>query len=152
MSTGKKSKSFVVQVLDGENVVHAEKVKGIKERDALVWSLADLYSAVDIELQEEKEEFMFTEIPTIPVLEEDEADEFFEDNQALVYSRILQAVEEGIRADRESIRLFELNGTGVYITSLKSNWKSGVDQALKYYISTEEYDKCIVARQLMLKL
>jgi hypothetical protein len=153
MSAGKKnSKSFLVQVMDGENVVHSENVKGVKERDALVWSLADLYSAVDIELKDVEEEFRFTEIPSIPVLEEEEADEFFEDNQSMVYNRILQAVEEGVRAERDSIRLFELNGTGVYITSTKSNWKSGVTQALEYFISTEEYDRCIVARQLMQKL
>ena len=84
--------------------------------------------------------------------QEEEADEFFEDNQDFVYSRILEAVEEGIRATRESIRLFELNGTGVYITSQKEEWKNGVHQALDYFVAVEQYDKCIIARQILHKL
>ena len=142
-----------IQVMDGPHVVHEESVKNMKSRDEVVWRLADLYNAIDIEVKDIKQdEFRFTEIPSIPVLEEEEADEFFEDNKDFVYERILQAVEEGVRAERDVIRLFELNGTDVYITSEKVDWKNGVQQALDYYISVEQYDKCITARQLMLKL
>ena len=54
--------------------------------------------------------------------------------------------------NQETIRLFELNGTDVYITSNKEDWKNGVEQALEYYVQKEQYDKCIQARQLMSKL
>ena len=153
-SMGKKNKKvYTIQVMDGPHVVHEESVKNMKSRDEVVWRLADLYNAIDIEVKDIKQdEFRFTEIPSIPVLEEEEADEFFEDNKDFVYERILQAVEEGVRAERDVIRLFELNGTDVYITSEKVDWKNGVQQALDYYISVEQYDKCITARQLMLKL
>jgi hypothetical protein len=152
-STGKRKKTHHVEVLDGTISVHKESVTGIKERDELVWRLADLYGALDIEVVDEPaEEFKFTPIPSIPVLEEEEADEFFDDNSEFVYDRILQAVEEGVRSKRDSIRLFELNGTDIYITSNKKDWKGGVQQALEYFISVEQYDKCIVARQLMLRL
>lgn len=144
-----KSKTYTIEVLDGDRVVHKETADNIKERDAVLWKLADLYDVLDIEVKDIKDEFKFTEIPNIPVLEEDEAEEFFDSNSEFVYERILQAVEEGIKLRRDSIRLFELNGTGVYITSNKSDWKEGVQQALDYYISVEDYDKCVTARQLL---
>ena len=153
VSTGKKKKTYHIEVVDGSISVHKESVNSIQERDELVWQLADLYGVLDIEITDEKtDEFKFTEIPSIPVLEEEEANEFFDDNKDFVYDRILQAVEEGVISKRDSIRLFELNGTDVYITSNKKDWKSGVQQALEYFASVEQYNKCIVARQLMLKL
>lgn len=153
-STGKKnSRTFTIEVLDGQAIIHTEAADGVKKRDEVVWKLADLYGALDIEMVEAKPaEFKFTEIPSIPVLEENEADDFFEDNQEFVYARILQAVEEGIRAHRDSIRLFELNGTGVFITSDKEDWKNGVQQSLEYFVAVEQYDKCIVARQILQRL
>ena len=153
-SIGKKGKKkYNIQVVDGEHLIHEEVTQTLKSRDEAVWKLADLYGAVDIEMKDLKDdEFKFAEIPSIPVLEEEEADEFFEDNSDFVYERILQAVEEGVRSQRGSIRLFELNGTGVYITSEKVEWKNGVQQAMDYYIAVEDYAKCIVARQLLTKL
>lgn len=149
-----KKNVFWVEVLDGSRSVHSETVRGIKNRDELVWKLADLYNIDDIDIRDAKaqDDFKYSEIPSIPVLEEDEADEFFENNSVFVYDRILGAVSEGVTQGLDSIRLFELNGTGVYITSKKSDWRNGVQQALDYFISIEDYTKCIVARQLMLKL
>lgn len=143
---------YTIVVLDGADVVHSEEVSTIKHRDATVWKLADLYGVVDIEMKHEKAIPKFAEIPSIPVLEESEADVFFEENCELVYGRIIQAVSEGLRFGRESIRLFELSGTNVYITSDKPDWKTGVQQALDYYVSVEQYDDCIKARQLLTKL
>lgn len=145
-SSGKK---YLIEVLEGNTTMHSEVAKDLANRDRIVWSLADLYNTVDIEMKDDKEEdFKFSAIPSIPVLEEDEADEFFEENKELVYTRILQAVEEGLESGRDSIRLFELNGTGVYITSNRLDWKEGVSQALDYFLYMEDYDKCVQARQL----
>lgn len=149
-----KKNVFMVEVFNGNDSIHSETVKGIKDRDELVWRLADLYNIDDIEIKDLKAQdtFRYSEIPSIPVLEEAEADDFFESNSVFVYDRILQAVAEGVTQGVDSIRLFELNGTGVYITSNRSDWRNGVQQALDYFISIEDYSKCIVARQLMLKL
>lgn len=153
-STGKngKSKKYLIEVLDGDRIMYTETVNGVVDRDKAVWNLAELYDILDIDLREGKEDFKLAEIPTIPVLEEEEAEEFFEDNNEFVYERILEAVAEGIQLKRETIRLFELNGTGVYITSNRADWKNGVQQALDYYITMEQYDKCIIARQLLLDI
>jgi hypothetical protein len=154
--TGKKAnkKVFVVTVLDGLVPIHSESVHGVGERDKLVWKLADLYGAIDIEIQEteREDEFKYSEIPSIPVLEESEAEEFFETNKEIVFGRIVKAVEEGVKMQLKTIRVFELNGTGVYITSKVDDWKSGVEEALEYYVSTEQYKKCIKVKQLLSKL
>ena len=143
-------KTYDIEVMDGESVLHSETVQGLQSRDRVVWDLADTYGAVDIEMREDKEaEFKFTEIPSIPVLEEEEASDFFEDNNDFVYDRLIQAVQEGIQSGRQSIRLFELNGTGVFMTSNKADWQKGVQQALDYFEIIEDYDKCILARQLL---
>ena len=148
----KKSESFTIDVVDGENLIHSESVKGLKERDRIVWKLADLYGAMDIEIVQSKEEFKFSEVPSIPVLEEDEAELFFEENCEFVYNRILQAVEEGVKSGSDTINLFELNGSGVCITSDKINWRQGVQQALDYFEVSELYSRCIRARQLLSQL
>lgn len=156
VSGTKRTRKFIVQVSDGNELVHEEIVTNVADRDALVWKLADLYSCVDIEMKDDSmeiiEEFRFSEIPSIPVLEEEEADIFFEEECDLVYNRIIQAVDEGVKMNQELIRLFELNGTDVYITSKKEDWKNGVEQALEYFVQKEQYDKCIAARQLLSKL
>ena len=151
--TRKKGNSFIVEVLEGTHSVHKEEVRGIKKRDEIVWKLADLYGAVDIEIVDEPQaEFKFSEIPSIPVIEEEEADEFFEDNQELVYERIVQAVQEALFMGMDSIRLFELNGTDVYMTSNRKDWKTGLEQAINYYVKKEAYEKCIAIKQLIAKL
>jgi len=150
----KKEKLYIVQVVDGDSVIHSEEVKGLQQRDTIVWKLADLYNVMEIEITDTKTQdtFKFSSIPSIPVLEEEEAETFFEENQQFTYDRILQAVQEGVLSGRDSIRLFELSGTGVYMTSNKKDWNSGVQQALQYYEQQEQYDKCETAKHLLEKL
>lgn len=149
-----KSKQYLVEVLDDQNfVVYSEQVKGVKLRDNVVWKLAELYNVVDIQTKKDKKEtFMFSEIPSIPVLDEEEAEYFFEENKDFVYDRILQAVDEGIAAGRGNIRLFELSGTEVYITSEQQEWLQGVQQALEHFTETEQYEKSGIAKSIIDKL
>lgn len=152
-STSGKPNRFTIQVFDGSRVVDSRNATGLVERDKIVWELADLYDALDIELRGKvallPEEFRFSEIPSIPVLTESEADDFFEQNLEFVYNRIVQAVTEGVVADRETIRLFELNGTGVYITSDRPNWKMGLHQAMQHFITEEAYEKCAETKKIL---
>jgi hypothetical protein len=138
-----KGKKYRVSLVDGAATVQEEVVMGVKSRDELVWKWCDLYDTVDIVIHEEKaKEFKYSEIPSIPVLEEEDAQEFFEEQQNFVYSRIIQAVHEGIQTDLTEIRLFELNGTGVYMTSKRETWEAGLRQALEYFETSEEYERC----------
>lgn len=152
-----RGNKHLIQVLDRNNIVHSETTDTIDKRDALVWALAETYNVLDIEVTStkralEEDEFRFSEIPSIPVLDEEDAEAFFDDHEEAVYSRILEAVDEGLFLGLDEIRLFELNGTDVYLTSEKDNWKSGVEKAIEYFVREEQYEKCIIGRQLLNKL
>jgi len=149
--------SYSIQVIDEGRILRTEKAEGLTERDRIVWWLADLYNTPDIELRTDANlqpdlEFKFSEIPSIPVLQEEDATSFFESEQQMVYDRIVQAVSEGINTKRPFIRLFELNGTGVYITSQRATWSSGLNQALDFFLALEDYEKCSTIKRLLKRL
>ena len=153
----KKGNKHLVQVVDNDVIVYSETTATIEQRDKLVWQLAETYNALDIEVtrnnrQLDEDDFRFSEIPSIPVLDEEDAEAFFDDHEDAVFNRILEAVEEGVFLGLDEIRLFELNGTDVYLTSDKDSWKSGVEKAIEYFVKEEQYEKCIVGRQLLSKL
>ena len=148
-----KGKKFVVTLMDGADTIKERIVTGIEARDKAVWEFTDNYNVSDVVLASQKKTKKAAKqspIPTIPVFDEEEAVDFFESNQDFVYNRIVQAVAEGVMFGIDTLRLFELNGTGVYITSKRTNWRAGLVPALKYFEDMEEYEKCSKVRDLML--
>ncbi len=144
-----------INVVDGKEIVHSSVASTIKERDKIIWNLADLYDTVEINIKSAKEQssdFKYSEIPNIPVLDEDEAKDFFDDKSGFVFDRIIEAIEEGLYMNLPEVRLFELNGTSTYLTAERSGWKDGLKTALKYYIGVEQYEKCTNVKQLLDKL
>ena len=101
---------------------------------------------------QQAKKFKYSEIPSIPVLDEDEAVDFFENKSEWVFDRIVQAVTEGLFMNTNEVRLFELNGSGAYMTAEKSGWGAGIKSALEYYIAIEAYEKCTPTKQLLEKL
>lgn len=164
--TFKNSTFYLVQVVDGENVIEEKTVDSITRRDETIWQFAEQFNTTNIVIVDDKKQskrrrsnnkkksdnFKFTEIPTIPVLDMVDAKDFFDENEELVYNRILVAIKEGIRADLDMIKLFELSGTGVYVTSFREDWKSGLKGALQFFEEVEEYEKCALCRDLLLTL
>jgi hypothetical protein len=150
LNAGKK---YRVMLINDNSTIEDVVVSGTKSRDDLVWHWCDLYNTIDIIIHDSKKtEFKYSEIPSIPVLEEADAEEFFEDNEEFVYNRVMQAVAEGIQASVTDIRLFELNGTGEYITSKRENWEAGLRSALAYYESVEKYEACDIVAKLIQQL
>lgn len=150
LSAGKK---YRVVLINNNSTLEDVVVSSIKSRDDLVWQWCDLYNTIDIIMHDDKKsEFKYSEIPSIPVLEEEDAEEFFEDNQEFVYNRVMQAVAEGIQASASDIRMFELNGTGEYITSKRENWEAGLQSALAYYEKEEKYEACNIVAKLIREL
>lgn len=150
-----KGTKHCISVVDGKDVVHSSTATTIKERDTIIWNLADLYDTVEINIQTPKQQtkdFKYSEIPSIPVLDEDEAVDFFENRTEWVFDRIVQAVTEGLFMNTNEVRLFELNGSNTYMTAEKSGWKAGVKSALEYYIAVEAYEKCSATKQLLDRL
>lgn len=156
---------FVVKVLDGTNIIEEGKATTINKRDQLIWTFAEQYNTTDITIVNEKKElaekktkktkksrFKFSEIPSIPVLDLSDAADYFDENEDIVYNRVIIAIKEGIESKRDVIRLFELNGTGVYLTSERIDWKPGLENAQRFFQEREEYEKCAVCRDLILLL
>lgn len=154
---------FVVKVIDGNNVIDEQTATTINKRDELIWSFAEQFNTTEIVIlnsasattkrkRESKPKFKYSEIPSIPVLDMQDASDFFDDNEDIVYNRVIIAVREGIESGRDVIRLFELSGTGVYLTSDKEDWKPGLESAEKYFLAREEYEKCAVCVELLKKL
>jgi len=147
-----------IEVMDGKKIVHVQVAKSVKQRDDIVWKLADLYHVVDIDLKQqkgkikEKEDFKYSSIPSIPVIDQEDATEWFDSEGDVVFTRIVEAIREGVTMTLDSIRLFELNGTGAYLTAERPHWKEGLTRALKYFIHIEEYGKCAEIRDLIKKL
>ena len=157
--TTQQSGEHKVEVVENGTTFHTELVSSIEQRDKIIWDLADLYNAIDIEIvtktikpKEVKKEFMYSEIPTIPVLYDEEAQDYFDEESEFVFERIVQAIDEGLQAGVDNIRLFELDGTGKYLTSKKEDWKEGLEQAIQYFITVERYEQCKEAQDLIDKL
>ena len=69
-----------------------------------------------------------------------------------VYKSLIDGVTEAIKTDKETIKLCEVKNSGVFITVEKPEWKDSLDSALKYYVSTEEYEQCSKIKKLIDKL
>lgn len=144
---------YKVMLVNNNSTLEEVVVNSVKSRDELVWKWCDLYNTIDIIIHETKaNEFKYSEIPSIPVLEESDAEEFFEYNEDFVYSRIMQAVAEGIQTSASDIRLFELNGTGEYMTSKRENWEAGLRTALQHFEKVEKYEVCEQVMKLINQL
>ena len=149
-----------IEVVDGSGTIYTETVQTIKQRDGVVWDLAETYNVVDINItsggvEEEidtPDSFMFSEIPSIPVLDEEDAHLFFDQSSDFVYSRIVQAISEGISKNMHQVRLFELSGTESYLTAKRCEWKAGLLEAIDYYVSVEKYEECIDIQKMLGKL
>jgi len=144
--------TFKIEVVDGESVVYTDSATDIRVCDSKVWSLSELYNIVDIEIYTKKAKkgigFKLSEIPSIPVLDEQEAEDFFDDNKDFVFNRVIQAIGEGIQTKRDQIRLFELGGMGSYMTTDRVYWVNGLVDAIKYFESQEDYEQCHKAKLL----
>lgn len=143
-----KGKKYNITLLDGDNVLKEAVANDIVERDKIVWQYAETYNVIDIDVKSHKMAKM-SNVPSIPVLSEEDAHLFFDENQEFTHNRIITAVEEGVKNHLEVLNLFELNGTGVYITSDRINWKAGLLHALAYFEEAEMYERCNKIQKLL---
>lgn len=160
-SIKKRNKTlFLVKVVDGTTILQEQVAPTINKRDELIWSFAEQFNTTDIHIVNEREQanrkdnrqskkFKFSEIPSIPVLDMEDAADYFDEHEDVVYERVIVAVKEGIESKRDIIRLFELNGSGVYLTSEREDWKPGLENAMLYFQEREQYEQCAVCRDLI---
>jgi len=61
-------------------------------------------------------------------------------------------IAEGIEDDLESVNIAEIKHTDIILNVSKSEWKSGLEKAMEYYIETEEYEECSKIKKLIKRL
>ena len=86
-------------------------------------------------------------IPTIS-LEDFEA----KARKPLMMKTLVTNIAEGIKDNLESINVAEIKNYDVIVSVPKSEWKSGLEQAMNYYIEREEYEECSKIKKLINKL
>jgi hypothetical protein len=70
----------------------------------------------------------------------------------VILEEAVVAIKDGINKNKKKISLFEIANSDCYIELEKDKWKPTLETALKYYVEKEEYDVCVVCRDLINKL
>ena len=70
----------------------------------------------------------------------------------IVYNSLVESVTNGLKLDLESVNIAEIKNTDIIINIPKTEWKSGLENAMNYYIEKEEYEECSKIKKLIEKL
>ena len=65
---------------------------------------------------------------------------------------LVENVTEGLKSNLESVNIAEIKNHNVMISVPKTEWKSGLEKAIDYYVETEEYEECSKIKNLIEKL
>ena len=90
---------------------------------------------------------MTRKIPTIS-LEDFEA----KAKKPTMMKSLVTNIAEGVEFELESVNIAEIKNQNVIISVPKTEWKSGLENAMNYYIKTEEYEECSKIKKLINKL
>ena len=69
-----------------------------------------------------------------------------------VYKSLVQSISEGVEFKLESVNVAEIKNHDMIISVPKTEWKSGLENAMEYYIEREEYEECSKIKNLIKKL
>ena len=61
-------------------------------------------------------------------------------------------IAEGIKDKSESVNIAEIKNYDVIISVPKTEWKSGLEKAMDYYIEKEEYEECSKIKKILNRL
>tara|TARA_Y100000361_G_C11036196_1_gene277450 strand:+ start:414 stop:686 length:273 start_codon:yes stop_codon:yes gene_type:complete len=70
----------------------------------------------------------------------------------LMVKTLVTNIAEGIKDNLESVNIAEIKNHDLILTVPKTEWKSGLEKALEYYIKIEEYEECTKVKKLIDKL
>jgi len=65
---------------------------------------------------------------------------------------LVSNIASGIKNNLESVNVAEIKHHDVIISVPKNEWKSGLENAIEYYIKTEEYEVCSKIKELIKRL
>jgi hypothetical protein len=65
---------------------------------------------------------------------------------------LVSNISGGIEDKLESVNIAEIKNHDVIISVPKTEWKSGLENAMDYYIKKEQYEECSKIKKLIKKL
>ena len=65
---------------------------------------------------------------------------------------LVSNIANGIKNNLKSVNVAEIKHHDVIISVPKDEWKSGLENAIEYYIKTEEYEVCSKIKELIKRL
>ena len=70
----------------------------------------------------------------------------------IVLRSLVENISIGVESDLESVNVAEIKNHDVIISVPKTEWKSGLEQAMDYYIEREEYEECSKIKKILKRL
>jgi len=70
----------------------------------------------------------------------------------IMMKSLVSNIANGIEDDLESVNVAEIKNHDVIISVPKTEWKSGLEQAMDYYIEREEYEECSKIKKILKRL
>ena len=70
----------------------------------------------------------------------------------LMMKTLVTNIAEGVKDNLETVSIAEIKHTDIILNVPKTEWKSGLEKAMEYYIKTEEYEECSKIKKLIKKL
>ena len=65
---------------------------------------------------------------------------------------LVENITTGLDLNLESVNVAEIKNHDIIISVPKSEWKSGLENAIDYYIEKEEYEECSKIKKLIDKI
>ena len=69
-----------------------------------------------------------------------------------VYKSLVQSITEGVEYKLESVNIAEIKNHDIMVNVPKTEWKSGLENAMDYYIEREEYEECSKIKKILERL
>lgn len=143
VSTKLKTK-YLIELIDNKKVIKRTSATGLDNRDSIIQDWCGIYGTLEVVHTINKVKTPIIDevvdiIPNIPYVDELQLEKYFDVNSKFIFDRIVEAVNNGIITKRKKIKLFELEDTGIYITSSKRSWAEGIRTAKQYYLEFQEY-------------
>ena len=70
----------------------------------------------------------------------------------LMFKSLVTNIAEGIKDNLESVNIAEIKNHDLILNIPKSEWKSGLEKAMEYYIENEQYEECSKIKKLIKRL
>ena len=61
-------------------------------------------------------------------------------------------IADGIEDNLESVNIAEIKNQNLILSVPKTEWKSGLENAMNYYIEKEEYEECSKIKEIIERL